>query len=39
MSAPTINLPEPTAVLDYLRDNTTVVDDDCEGSILYCSAF
>jgi len=27
------------AVLDYLNDNTTVVDDDCDGSILYCSAF
>jgi len=27
------------AVLDYLNDNTTVVDDDCDGSILYVSAF
>ena len=27
------------AVLDYLRDNTTVIDADCDGSILYCSAF
>ena len=27
------------AVLDYLNDNTTVVDDDCDGRILYCSAF
>lgn len=27
------------AVLDYLNDNTFVVDDDCDGSILYCSAF
>jgi hypothetical protein len=27
------------AVLDYLNDNTTVVDDDCDGSILYCSTF
>ena len=27
------------AVLDYLSDNTTVVDDDCDGSILYVSAF
>jgi hypothetical protein len=27
------------AVLEYLNDNTTVVDDDCDGSILYCSAF
>ena len=26
-------------VLDYLNDNTTVIDDDCEGSILYCSTF
>ena len=28
-----------SAVLDYLNDNTTVVDDDCDGSILYVSAF
>lgn len=27
------------AVLDYLNDNTIVVDDDCDGSILYMSAF
>lgn len=27
------------AVLDYLNDNTMVVDDDCDGRILYCSAF
>jgi len=27
------------AVLDYLNNNTTVVDDDCDGSILYVSAF
>ena len=27
------------AVLDYLNNNTTVVDDDCDGSILYMSAF
>ena len=27
------------AVLDYLNDNTTVIDDDCDGSILYVSAF
>jgi hypothetical protein len=27
------------AVLDYLNDHTSVVDDDCDGSILYCSAF
>ncbi len=27
------------AVLDYLNDNTTVVDDDCDSSILYVSAF
>ena len=27
------------AVLDYLNDNTTVIDADCDGSILYCSAF
>ena len=26
-------------VLDYLNDNTVVVDDDCDGDILYCSAF
>ena len=28
-----------STVLDYLSDNTTVVDDDCDGSILYVSAF
>ena len=27
------------AVLEYLQDNTTVVDEDCNGQILYCSAF
>lgn len=27
------------AVLEYLNENTTVVDDDCDGMILYCSAF
>ena len=27
------------AVLEYLNDNTHVVDEDCNGSILYCSAF
>ena len=27
------------AVLEYLQDNTTVVDEDCNGKILYCSAF
>ena len=27
------------AVLAYLNDNTIVIDDDCEGSILYCSSF
>lgn len=27
------------AVLEYLNDNTTVVDDDVDGNILYCSAF
>ncbi len=26
------------AVLEYLQDNTTVVDDDCGGKILYCFA-
>lgn len=26
-------------VLDYLNENTSVVDDDCDGRILYCSAF
>lgn len=26
-------------VLKYLANNTTVIDDDCECSILYCSAF
>ena len=28
-----------SAVLEYLNDNTTVVDEDCNGQILYCSAF
>ena len=27
------------AVLEYLNENTTVIDDDCKGNILYCSAF
>jgi hypothetical protein len=27
------------AVLEYLQENTTVVDEDCNGQILYCSAF
>ncbi len=27
------------AVVDYLNDNTTVIDEDCNGQILYCSAF
>ena len=27
------------AVLDYLNDNTSVIDNDCDGKILYCSAF
>ena len=27
------------AVLEYLQDNTTVVDEDCNGQIVYCSAF
>lgn len=27
------------AVVEYLHDNTTVVDEDCNGQILYCSAF
>ena len=27
------------AVIDYLNDNTTVIDGDCNGQILYCSAF
>lgn len=27
------------AVLEYLNDNTTVVDEDCGGQILYCSVF
>jgi hypothetical protein len=28
-----------SAVLEYLHDNTTVVDEDCVGQILYFSAF
>lgn len=28
-----------SAVLEYLQDNTQVVDEDCNGQILYCSAF
>lgn len=27
------------AVLDYLNENTTVVDSDCSGQIIYCTAF
>ena len=27
------------AVLEYLQDNTTIVDEDCNGQIVYCSAF
>lgn len=27
------------AVLEYLNENTTVIDDDCDGQILYCSVF
>jgi hypothetical protein len=27
------------AVVEYLNDNTTVIDSDCDGKILYCSAF
>lgn len=27
------------AVLEYLNENTTVIDHDCNGQILYCSAF
>jgi len=27
------------AVVEYLNDNTSVIDSDCEGKILYCSAF
>jgi hypothetical protein len=27
------------SALEYLNENTIVVDDDCEGKILYCSAF
>ena len=27
------------AVVEYLQDNTQVVDEDCNGQILYCSAF
>jgi hypothetical protein len=27
------------AVLEYLDNNTSVVDDDCNGSIIYCSSF
>ena len=27
------------AVLEYLQDNTTVIDEDCNGQIVYCSAF
>jgi hypothetical protein len=27
------------AVVEYLNENTTVIDSDCDGKILYCSAF
>ena len=27
------------AVLEYLDNNTSVVDDDCNGSTIYCSSF
>ena len=27
------------AVVDYLNDHTSVIDEDCNGQILYCSAF
>jgi len=27
------------AVLEYLNDNTSVIDEDCNGQILYCSSF
>jgi hypothetical protein len=27
------------AVIDFLNENTTVIDDDVVGQILYCSAF
>ena len=27
------------AVLEYLHDNTSVINDDIDGEILYCSAF
>ena len=27
------------AVLEYLNDHTSVIDEDCNGQILYCSAF
>ena len=27
------------AVIEYLNDNTMVIDDDCNGQILYCSTF
>jgi hypothetical protein len=26
-------------IVEYLNDHTIVVDSDCEGKILYCSAF
>ena len=28
-----------SAVLEYLQHNTTVVDENCNGQIIYCSAF
>lgn len=28
-----------SVVLEYLNDNTSVIDDDCNGQILYCSSF
>jgi hypothetical protein len=27
------------AVVEYLNDNTSVIDSDCDGKILYCSYF
>lgn len=26
-------------VIDYLNENTIIVDEDCEGNIIYCSSF
>ena len=28
-----------SVVLEYLNDNTSVIDEDCNGQILYCSSF